>query len=73
MLRKLEELSNSELIQLFESAKTFDDEGDLMDELENFTKERFGQCFTRQVDVSVHDIYRELAERFVNHLQSNNL
>lgn len=73
MLRKLEELSNSELIQLFESAKIFDDEGDLMDKLENFTKERFGKCFTRQVDVSVHDIYRELAERFVNHLQSNNL
>ncbi|MBD2302279.1 hypothetical protein H6G74_30550 [Nostoc spongiaeforme FACHB-130] len=73
MLRKLEELSNSELIQLFESATIFDDEGDLMDELENFTKERFGKCFTIQVDVSVHDIYRELARRFVNHLKSNNL
>ena len=72
--KQLEELSNSELIELFEEAKAFDDEGDLIPvgKLEKFTIEIFGRSFTKGIDVCVHDIYRELANRFVTLLEIQN-
>jgi hypothetical protein len=71
--KKLEELSNSELIELFQEAENFGDEGDLIPsgKLEIFTQEIFGRCSTRYVDACVHNIYRELANRFITIANDN--